>query len=140
MAKIFSLISLALLLIATGDKVDAAVKKRNWQIGKILDSEQSQRLDGDFKGQKGQKILIEGETYLFVGELSQGVSLLLLPKALPSFTVNEKVKFAIEGRKLFVLDDEGKEYSMEIVKKVLRQEADNSTTRVRQAAPQKEER
>jgi hypothetical protein len=31
------------------------------------------------------------------------------------------VKFAVEKRKLFVIDEDGKEHEMEIVKKVLKQ-------------------
>jgi hypothetical protein len=35
-------------------------------------------------------------------------------------TVNGLVKFAVEKRKFFVIDDEGKEHEMEIVKQVLK--------------------
>jgi hypothetical protein len=41
-------------------------------------------------------------------------------------TVNAPVKYAVEKRKLFVVDEDGKEHEMEIVKKVLRQPADPS--------------
>ena len=38
-----------------------------------------------------------------------------------NLTVNAPVKFAIEKRKLFVIDDDGKEHEMEIIKQVLKQ-------------------
>jgi hypothetical protein len=41
-----------------------------------------------------------------------------------NLTVNGPVKFAVEKRKLFVIDEDGKEHEMEIVKKVLRQPAE----------------
>ena len=41
-----------------------------------------------------------------------------------NLTVNGPVKYAVEKRKLYVLDEDGKEHEMEIVKKVLRQPAD----------------
>jgi len=34
--------------------------------------------------------------------------------------VNEKVKFAVDKRKLYVLDDEGKDHEMEIVTRILK--------------------
>ncbi len=37
-----------------------------------------------------------------------------------NLTVNAPVKFSIEKRKLFAIDDEGKEHKMEIVKQVLK--------------------
>jgi len=36
------------------------------------------------------------------------------------------VKFAIEGRKLFVLDDDGKEHEMEIIERILRLPAEQA--------------
>ncbi len=38
-----------------------------------------------------------------------------------NLTVNGPVKYDVEKRKLFVMDEDGKEHEMEIVKKVLRQ-------------------
>jgi len=45
---------------------------------------------------------------------------------LSPFTVNGPVKFAIEGRKLFVLDDNGKEHEMEIIERILRLPAEQA--------------
>jgi hypothetical protein len=45
---------------------------------------------------------------------------------LSPFTVNGPVKFAIEGRKLFVLDDDGKEHEMEIIERILRLPAEQA--------------
>jgi hypothetical protein len=43
--------------------------------------------------------------------------------------VNGPVKFAVEKRKLFVIDEDGKEHEMEIVKKVLRQPTEDKKPR-----------
>ena len=43
-----------------------------------------------------------------------------------NLTVNGPVKYAVEKRKLFVMDEDGREHEMEIVKKTLRQSADPS--------------
>jgi hypothetical protein len=37
-------------------------------------------------------------------------------------TVNGPVKYAVEKQTLFVIDEDGKEHEMEIVKKTLREE------------------
>jgi len=37
-----------------------------------------------------------------------------------NLTVNGPVKYAVEKRKLFVMDEDGKEHEMEIVKKTLK--------------------
>jgi hypothetical protein len=41
-----------------------------------------------------------------------------------NLTVNEPITFAVEKRKLFVVDEDGKEHEMKIVKKALRQPAE----------------
>jgi mRNA-degrading endonuclease HigB of HigAB toxin-antitoxin module len=43
--------------------------------------------------------------------------------------VNAPVKFSVVDRKLYVLDENGKEHEMEIVKKVLRQPAEQRKAR-----------
>jgi len=35
--------------------------------------------------------------------------------------VNGPVRYAVEKRKLYVIDDDGKEHEMEVVKRILRQ-------------------
>jgi hypothetical protein len=44
-------------------------------------------------------------------------------------TVNAPVKYAIEGRKLFLIDNEGKQHQLEITKRVLKTPASNSPPR-----------
>jgi hypothetical protein len=43
--------------------------------------------------------------------------------------VNGSVQCADEKRKLFVIDDDGKEHEMEIIKKILHQPAEQSNAR-----------
>jgi CRISPR/Cas system-associated protein Cas7 (RAMP superfamily) len=122
----------------------AAGKKREWQTGKVLDSERSRyfagtvgsgnttgnaQANGNYATYRGntstsetavyrvyQTFLIEGETtaYLVQEQLvwrwSKGANI----------TVNGSVKFAIDKRKLYVIDEDSKEHEMEILKKVLR--------------------
>src|SRR5713101_1789128 len=66
-----------------------------------------------------ETFLIEGETHAYLAQ-----ERLRWRWSKPAnLTVNGPVKFAVEKRKLFVIDEDGKEHEMEIVKKVLRQPA-----------------
>lgn len=134
---------LTLTHVATG-----AEKKRDWQMGKVLDSQRNRyfagtvgsanttgtaQTSGDYGTYQGntsssqmavyrvyQTFLIEGETHAY---LAQERLRWKWSKA-ANLTVNGPVKFAVEKRKLFVIDEDGKEHEMEIVKKVLRQPAE----------------
>jgi len=66
-----------------------------------------------------ETFLIEGETHAYLAQER------LRSKA-ANLTVNGPVKYAAEKRKLFVIDEDGKVHEMEIVKKILRQSADQS--------------
>lgn len=107
---------------------------RNWQTGKVLDSQRSQELAGTvddkpiiFKRwrnasqkavyQTRQTFVIEGETltYTVLELVGRGVK----PANL---TVNGNVRFAVEGLTLYFIDDDYREHETEIVKKVLRKE------------------
>jgi hypothetical protein len=63
-----------------------------------------------------QTFLIEGETHAY---LAQERLRWRWSKA-ATLDVNGPVKFAVEKRKLFVIDEDGKEHELEIIKRVLR--------------------
>jgi hypothetical protein len=121
-----------------------AAKVRDWQDGKVLDSQRSRYFAGtvgnstssgnvDLNGDNGtyrgqtsgsqtavyrvfETFVIEGDHYVY---LAQERLRWRWSKA-ANVTVNGPVKYAFEKRKLFVLDEDGKEHEMEIVKKTLR--------------------
>ena len=126
-----------------------AEKNRNWQMGKVLDSERSRyfagtvgnanttgtaQANGNYGTYQGntnttqtaiyrvyENFLIEGETTAYLAK-----ERLLWKWSKPAnLTVNGPVKYAVEKRKLFVIDEDSKEHEMEIVKKVLRQPAED---------------
>jgi hypothetical protein len=124
-----------------------AEKVRDWQTGKILDSQRSRyfsgtvgtannaKAEGGWAGygiqqnasvraacQRYVTFLIEGDTYAYLAE----EHLQELSSKPANLTVNQPVKFAVEKWKLFVIDDKGKEHEMKIVKKVVRQAAEES--------------
>ncbi len=124
--------------------VAMAAKDRNWETGKVLDANHSRYLAGmvgssqtignaQIYGNSGsynestsgarhaiyrttETILIEGTEYAYFAEEAHRSRW----KKNALLTVNAPVKFAIEKRKLYVIDDEGKEHEMEITKRVLR--------------------
>jgi hypothetical protein len=121
--------------------VVAAPKERAWQTGKVLDSQQQRYFAGtvgnsntsgnvDSSGnihanssggetavyRVVEDFVIEGEQYVY---LAQEHLRWRWSKA-ANVTVNGPVKFAIEKRKLYAIDEDGKEHEMEIVKKTLR--------------------
>jgi hypothetical protein len=105
----------------------AAEKQRDWQTGKVLDTERNRRFTGTYTPQGSgfgtavyrtyARYAIETEKYVYLGE-----------ERLPwrwskpaQLIVNTSVKFAIEKRKLYIIDDDGKEHEAKIVKQVLKQ-------------------
>jgi hypothetical protein len=137
---------LLILLIAASlpGLASAGEKVRKWQTGKVLDSERSRYFAGTvgsgnttgsaqtsggygtYQGQTNtsqtavyrvyETFLIEGETHAYLAQ--QRLRWRWSKPA--NLTVNGPVKFAVEKRKLFVVDDDGKEHEMEIVKQVLK--------------------
>ena len=133
----------ALALFVAGN-IYSAERIKDWQIGKVLDSERSRyfagtvgnanttgtaQATGNYGTYQGntnssqtaiyrvfENFLIEGETYAYLGQ-----ERLRWRWSKPAnLTVNGLVKYAVEKRKLFVIDDDGKEHEMEIIKKTLR--------------------
>jgi hypothetical protein len=135
--RVFTLFAF-LLLIST---FATAEKNRDWQIGTVLDSNRSRYFAGtvgdgntngtinDNGGYSGntttsetaiyrvyQNFVIEGDQYVYLAQ--EHIKWRWSKPA--DLTVNGKVKYAVEKRTLYVIDDEGKEHEMEIVKKTLR--------------------
>jgi hypothetical protein len=123
----------------------SAEKVRNWQTVKVVDTERSRYFAGTvgsgnttgtaqsngnygtYQGQTNtsqtavyrvyQTFAIEGDTRVYMAQ-----ERLRWKWSKPAnLTVNAPVKFAVEKRKLFVIDDDGKEHEMEILKQVLKQ-------------------
>jgi hypothetical protein len=127
----------------------AAEKARDWQDGKVLDTPNDQAITrgpvgsssttgngqvnnggyGTYQGQTTsthhavyrvyETFMIEGKTHVYVAQ--QRLKWKWSKPAM--LTVNGPVKFAVDKRRLFVIDDEGKEYEMSIVKRVLKTDA-----------------
>lgn len=119
----------------------AAEKQRDWQTGKVLDSERQRYFagtvgnsntngtvnsSGGYSGYSSgsqtavyrvfETFVIEGDQYVY---LAQERLRWRWSKA-ANVTVNGPVKYAIDKRKLYVMDEDGKEHEMEIIKKTLR--------------------
>jgi hypothetical protein len=132
------------VLLATLASATAADKQRDWQTGKVLDSERNRYFVGtvgnanttgtaQINGNNGtyqasttssqsalykvyETFLIEGDSYAYLAQ-----ERLRWRWSKPAnLTVNGPVKYAVEKRKLFVVDEDGKEHEMEIVKKTLK--------------------
>ena len=118
-----------------------ADKQRDWQTGKVLDSERSRYFAGTVGGSNTngtinengtysgntngsqtavyrvyETFVIEGDTYVY--QAQEHIKWRWSKAA--NLTVNGSVKYAIEKRKLYVIDDDGKEHEMEILKKTLK--------------------
>src|SRR5258708_91997 len=132
-----------LLLILTwllASNVAIAEKRRDWQMGKVLDSQRSRyfagtvgnadttgttQANGTFQGHTDssqtaiyrvyETFLIEGKTHAYLAR--ERIRWRWSKPA--NLTVNGPVKFAIEKRQLFVIDEDGKEHEMQILKKLL---------------------
>ena len=134
----------AIALLFGASQASGEEKAREWQTGKVLDSERSRyfagtvgnasttgnaQANGNYGTYQGhtstsqraiyrtfETFLIEGQTHAY---LAQERLRWRWSKA-ANLTVNGPVKFAVEKRKIFVMDEDGKEHEMEIVKKILR--------------------
>lgn len=118
-----------------------AEKQRDWKTGKVLDSERSRYFAGTVGGSNTsgtvsdngtysgnthgsqtavykvyETFVIEGDTYVY--QAQEHIKWRWSKPA--NLAVNGPVKYAIEKRKLYVIDDDSKEHEMEIVKKTLK--------------------
>lgn len=114
--------------------LSAKERVREWQTGKVLDTERSSQLVGFMANssevtggvqpavhRKYQTVVIEGATYFkgaaYTYQAQKRVGLVRKPAKL---TVNTSVKFAVEKQKLYLIDEDGKEHEMSIIKQTLR--------------------
>jgi hypothetical protein len=118
-----------------------AGKERDWRTGKVLDTNRQRYFagtvgnsntngtvdsSGNYHGNSSggetavyrvyESFVIEGDQYVY---LAQEHLRWRWSKA-ANVTVNGPLKYAVEKRKLYVMDEDGKEHEMEIVKKTLR--------------------
>jgi len=115
----------AFLLLFAGFSAVAAEKNRDWQTGKLVDTDRNRYFAGTYTPPSGsltvpiyrahQDYVIDARTYIYVAEervsaRSKAVNLI----------IKGPVKFAIEKRKLYVIDNDGKEHEAEIVKQILK--------------------
>jgi hypothetical protein len=95
--------------------IPAFAKDRQWQEGKLLDSEEKQESAG-MSVEFYQYYVIEGPELTYVC-----CQHLIWRWSKPAdLIVNTPVKFAISKNDLFILDQQGKEYKTKIVKKTAR--------------------
>jgi hypothetical protein len=102
-----------------------ADKKRDWQEGKLIDVSNEPYTYGSVVNgtggiHQGEHITyrIDDGKYIYTAKHSHRRH----DKALP-VTVNDKVKFAIEKEKVFILDEDHKEHELKFVKKTLKDAA-----------------
>jgi hypothetical protein len=134
-----------LMILITAATSFATDKERDWQTGKVVDSERNRyfagtvgsanttgtaQATGNYGTYQGstntsqtavyrvyETFIIEGETYAYVAQ-----ERLRWRWSKPAnLTVNGPVKYAVEKRKLYVIDEDGKEHEMEVVKRILKQ-------------------
>jgi len=144
-------LSVVCLTVALTVASQAAEKARNWHTGKVIDSQSNRYIAGTVgnanttpgMGEPGgpfatfpkttnssQRAVyrvnvtftIEAEQYVYEAQERVRKS-----SRAANLTVNGPVKYAIEKRKLFVIDEDGKEHEMELVKKILREPAGPGT-------------
>jgi hypothetical protein len=129
------------LALVLGHSALAAEKQRDWQTGKVLDTNRQRYFagtignsntngvadsSGNYHGNSSgsetavyrvyESFVVEGGQYVYLAQ-----ERLKWRWSKPAnVTVNGPVKYAIEKRKLFVMDEDNKEHEMEIVKKTIR--------------------
>ena len=140
----FGRLLVVFLLVTLSAGTLFAKKDRDWQTGKMLDTERNRYFggmvgggnqsgtvarDGSYNGTTNsnavavyrviQTYVIEAETYAYVVE-----ERLKWRWSKPAnVTVNAPVRFAVKKRTVWILDDDGKEHETQIVKRVLRESA-----------------
>jgi hypothetical protein len=138
-AAVLPLLITSLMLFAMPGQ--AAKHERNWQTGTLLDAQKSRVYLGTY-GQSNTSGSVDGtgafhssssgsqkakyetqETAVVDG----GDKIYVVERFLKwpwnkeaNLTTNAPIKYAIEGRKMYLLDDDGREYKTKIIKKTLK--------------------
>ena len=112
-----------LTLLAAVLVFGASDKKHEWQEGKLIDVSTEPYTYGSVVNgtggiHQGEYITyrIDDGKYIYVAKHSHRRH----DKALP-VTVNDKIKFAVEKEKVYILDEDGKEHELKFVKKTLKE-------------------
>ena len=115
-----------LFVVTIATSAAGAEKQRNWQTGKVLDTDRNRYFVGTDDSASGfgdpvyrtyARYAIEADKYVYLTEER-------LPWRWSKWArliVNTPVRFAAEKRKLYIVDDDGKEHETKIVKQVLKQ-------------------
>ena len=119
-----------LLILSALIVITLNAKDRNWEPGKVIDQEVTTR----YAGQAGpghpthivtQTVVIAGDDYSApLGRFYQeyiAQRQLHVRSQTAALIVNTPVKFAVEKRKLYLVDDDGNKYGFDIVKQVQRE-------------------
>lgn len=116
---------LAFLFLLAATAAVAGEKNRDWQTGKLVDTDRNRYFAGTYTPPQAtfgvpiyrehQDYVIDAGTYIYVAEerikrRSKSMNLI----------INAPVKFAIEKRNLYVIDNDGKEHEAQIVKQILK--------------------
>lgn len=106
MGRVLTLITLAVLLVSAKDH-------HTWQTGKVVDTQLDTRPFG-LSTADWQVVAIGSGDYTYTGQRM----LKFRWSKRANLTVNTPVKFAVEKQKLFLVDDDGKEYELDIFKRI----------------------
>ena len=119
-----------LLLFATtlvAVSAAASSKPRDWQVGKLVSMSQDKSISGFTNpGQSGASTTIDDveETY----SIDDGTLVYTVTERLKwrwskeaDLVVNRPVKFVVDGKKLIILDDGGKEHTTQIRKRTAKE-------------------
>ena len=125
----------AAMLLAVA--IPGAEKQRDWQTGKILDTDEARVYLGSrdthaIYGTDEIEVIESGE-YVYVvsrqlrhAGLHAGLDIRGLTSKPAHFTVNAPVLFAVEKHSMYLQDDDGRQIKTKIVKRILKAEAANS--------------
>jgi hypothetical protein len=122
-----------LLALVVALSAPSAEKQRDWQTGVVLGANESSTFAG-VVGRSStntnssatavyavyQTVLIAGDKYIY--QVQKPLKWRWSKAA--SLTENAPVRFAVEKKNLFVIDDDGKERQLQITKRILRQPQD----------------
>ena len=115
-------IPVAVMLVGISSVFASPIKEREWREGKLIDIGSDPYTYGSVVNgtggvHQGERITyrIDDGKYIYTASHTHRRH----DKALP-VTVNDKIKFAIEKEKVYILDEDGKEHELKFVKKTLK--------------------
>jgi hypothetical protein len=116
-------IAVAVMSTSIAPVFSSPIKEREWLEGKLLDIGSAPYTYGSVVNgtggvHQGERITyrIDDGKYVYTASHTHRRR----DKALP-LTVNDKIKFALEKDKVYILDEDGKEHELKFVKKTLKE-------------------